>query len=67
MLSIKDKFRIWFMPTGWRPEDVIEKHPVPYTKDVYKQKKYYFNKLEEGCMFWESLVKVQKEFNYIDV
>ncbi len=38
--SIKDKFRIWFMPTGWRPEDVVEKYPVPYTKDVYKQEKY---------------------------
>jgi hypothetical protein len=27
--SIKDKFRIWFMPTGWRPDDVTEKYPVP--------------------------------------
>lgn len=24
-----DKFRIWFMPTGWRPADVKEKYPVP--------------------------------------
>jgi sterol desaturase/sphingolipid hydroxylase (fatty acid hydroxylase superfamily) len=23
-----DKLRIWFMPTGWRPADVIEKYPV---------------------------------------
>ncbi len=23
-----DKCRIWFMPTGWRPADVKEKHPV---------------------------------------
>jgi len=23
-----DKFRIWFMPTGWRPKDVEEKFPV---------------------------------------
>ena len=23
--SIKDKLKIWFMPTGWRPEDVEEK------------------------------------------
>ncbi len=35
-----DKFRIWFMPTGWRPADVIEKYPVPYTKDVLKREKY---------------------------
>ena len=26
--SLKDKFRIWFMPTGWRPADVAEKYPV---------------------------------------
>ncbi|MEP1741218.1 MAG: sterol desaturase family protein [Kangiellaceae bacterium] len=26
--SWKDKFRIWFMPTGWRPEDVSKKFPI---------------------------------------
>jgi sterol desaturase/sphingolipid hydroxylase (fatty acid hydroxylase superfamily) len=26
--SLWDKLRIWFMPTGWRPEDVKEKYPV---------------------------------------
>ena len=36
----RDKFRLWFMPTGWRPEDVIEKYPVEYTRDPYKQIKY---------------------------
>lgn len=35
-----DKFRIWFMPLGWRPEDVAEKHPVNYIKDVYHFEKY---------------------------
>jgi sterol desaturase/sphingolipid hydroxylase (fatty acid hydroxylase superfamily) len=35
-----DKFRIWFMPTGWRPSDVIEKYDVPSIKDVSKQEKY---------------------------
>jgi len=25
--SLKDKFRIWFMPTGWRPADVEISHP----------------------------------------
>jgi alkylglycerol monooxygenase len=24
----KDKFKIWFMPTGWRPEDVENKFPI---------------------------------------
>jgi alkylglycerol monooxygenase len=37
----KDKFRIWFMPTGWRPADVVERFPIFYYEDdVYEQKKY---------------------------
>lgn len=35
-----DKLRIWFMPTGWRPKDVIEKYPVEIIDDVYDFKKY---------------------------
>lgn len=27
-----DKLRIWFMPTGWRPADVMEKYPVASSK-----------------------------------
>jgi len=38
--SIKDKFRIWFMPTGWRPEDVIKKIPRTKVENVYSQEKY---------------------------
>lgn len=38
--NILDKFRIWFMPTGWRPADVIEKYPVSYTQDVYTRENY---------------------------
>ncbi len=38
--SIKDKIRIWFMPTGWRPNDVAQKYPVPYTTDIYHRAKY---------------------------
>ena len=26
--SLKDKFKIWFMPTGWRPADVDAAYPV---------------------------------------
>lgn len=37
----KDKLRIWFMPTGWRPADVAERFPIFfYENDVYQQKKY---------------------------
>jgi len=35
-----DKFRIWFMPLGWRPKDVAEKYPVYKIEDVYDFEKY---------------------------
>jgi alkylglycerol monooxygenase len=38
--SWKDKLRIWFMPTGWRPEDVTEKYPLYKIEDVYHFEKY---------------------------
>jgi hypothetical protein len=38
--SWKDKARIWFMPTGWRPADVAEKYPIPYIKDMEELEKY---------------------------
>jgi alkylglycerol monooxygenase len=36
----EDKFKIWFMPLGWRPADVAEKHPVEKIEDVYNFEKY---------------------------
>jgi len=36
----QDKFRIWYMPTGWRPADVIEKYPIDKIDDVYHFEKY---------------------------
>ena len=36
----KDKLRIWFMPLGWRPSDVVEKYPVNKIQDVYHFEKY---------------------------
>ena len=38
--SWKDKFRIWMMPLGWRPNEVIEKYPVYKIQDVYHFEKY---------------------------
>jgi sterol desaturase/sphingolipid hydroxylase (fatty acid hydroxylase superfamily) len=38
--SWRDKLRIWFMPTGWRPADVIEKYPVHKIDDPYHFEKY---------------------------
>lgn len=37
---IWDKMRIWFMPTGWRPEDVAEKFPVKTIENPFSLKKY---------------------------
>jgi len=36
----RDRFRIWFMPTGWRPEDVVQQYPVKKIEDVYHFSKY---------------------------
>lgn len=38
--SWKDKLRVWLMPLGWRPADVIEKYPVEKIEDVYDFEKY---------------------------
>ena len=39
--NIWDKFRIWFMPTGWRPEDVKLKFPIHIIQDPTDYKKYH--------------------------
>ena len=36
----KDKFTLWFKPTGYRPADVAEKYPVYKIEDVYHFEKY---------------------------
>jgi alkylglycerol monooxygenase len=38
--NFKDKFLIWFKPTGWRPADVIEKYPINKINDPYSFEKY---------------------------
>ena len=37
--SFMDKIRIWFMPLGWRPNDVKDKFPLEATENPYLQKK----------------------------
>ncbi len=49
--NFKDKFRIWFMPLGWRPADVAEKFPIYKIKDVNNFKKYD-PKVSSGLMAW---------------
>lgn len=38
--SWRDKLRIWFMPTGWRPDDVNVRFPINKISDVYSFEKY---------------------------
>ena len=38
--SWKDKFTLWFKPTGYRPADLVEKYPVYKIEDVYHFEKY---------------------------
>ena len=38
--SWKEKFTLWFKPTGYRPSDVEEKYPVFKIEDVYHFNKY---------------------------
>ena len=35
-----DKLKIWFMPTGWRPDDVSEKSPLEQVDNPFEQIKY---------------------------
>lgn len=47
----RDKFRIWLMPTGWRPADVAEKYPTHKITDVYHFDKYD-TKASPGLHAW---------------
>lgn len=38
--SWKERFTLWFKPTGYRPADVVEKYPVFKIEDVYHFNKY---------------------------
>ena len=49
--SIMDKFRIWFMPTGWRPKDVNQKYPVESIDSPQDYEKYY-PKLSMNLQIW---------------
>ena len=42
--NIKDKFKVWTSPTGWRPKDVDAAYPVYKIENVYNFEKYFNNK-----------------------
>jgi alkylglycerol monooxygenase len=56
-----DKLRIWFMPTGWRPEDVKERIPVESIGDPYSYQKYG-QKSSRPFQLW---AWAQLLFNYV--
>ena len=50
----RDKLRLWFMPTGWRPKDVaLTLFPVRDTRDLnakdQEYKPHYDRNLEAHC------------------
>lgn len=38
--DLKAKFTIWFKPTGWRPEDMKQRHPRSVITDIFAYKKF---------------------------
>jgi alkylglycerol monooxygenase len=62
----KDKFRIWLMPTGWRPDDVAEKFPVYKIEDVYTFEKYSPESSNELLIWsWVQLVILLVSTSYL--
>ena len=53
-----DKLRIWFMPTGWRPDDVKDSYPITTIEDVYSFKRYKTptSKLFNGYIIFQLLM-----------
>ena len=49
--SYKHKIMIWFMPTGWRPEDVKKSDPLIKYNDPYLQVKYK-TELNNKLILW---------------
>jgi len=58
-----DKLRIWFMPTGWRPEGFEEKFPVEKIEEVYHFEKYK-TELPKTLFIW-SIVQLFATLGFI--
>ena len=57
--SFKDKLRIWFMPTGWRLNDVVEKFPRNIITDHNNREKYSPN--------YSNFMKFTAIFHFISI
>jgi len=52
--KVIDKIIIWFMPTGWRPNDVKKKYPIDTISDPKRMQKYnpkYNNVVKKIALF----------------
>ncbi len=49
--NIIDKFRIWWMPTGWRPADVAIQYPISYIEDPHEYTKYG-HPMSKALLYW---------------
>lgn len=62
----RDKLRIWFMPTGWRPADVEKAYPVNKISDVYHFEKYDTKYRNEFLVWsWFQLVMLLLFISYL--
>lgn len=73
-----DKLRLWFMPTGWRPDDVKEKYPIFSVEDAYSQQKYdpyataglkawsWFQLVLHNLLLYYILVRIA-DFAFVDI
>lgn len=59
----KDKLRIWFMPTGWRPEGFEEKYPVHKIENVYNFEKY--NPKHSSFLTYYSIVQLFMTLGFV--
>ena len=64
-----DKVRIWFMPTGWRPEDVKEKYPIKITEKAQDQIKYrtQAGNFLIGWIWFQLILHIALEFHLISL
>lgn len=59
----KDKFTIWFKPTGWRPKDFETKYPIKKITDVYRFDKY--GTQHSSLLLYWSLVQLFTTLGFI--
>jgi sterol desaturase/sphingolipid hydroxylase (fatty acid hydroxylase superfamily) len=62
-----NKFKLWFMPTGWRPDDIKDLYPIEIIEDPYSYNKYETAK-DHFITLWSSfqlVVHLAMQFHLI--